>query len=295
MSYHYASTMSSLKLTLCHTVTHLLLLLNIFVFDVFVDGLNFYERIFFIIGSSNPCYVRDRTQPAADECEHIIIPTGFCEVCGISTAVRSNGEYENCLYTSGVETLDGVVNMACLDKMQQYVNMNPCDMPRATGLKQYRERLSLPNYARRLRTRSRQIMDSFVYGICELSCDCVPQYAADVNKRAFDVQRGNCQGHALYDVCQIYPNIKVIEGEANSTFNENRDLSTIPAVCPYIREWRKDNPGDWFDMTPTTVDPIVETFLIGTIDAAEMITSNNDTLWQQCFYVESTQQEIVPI
>lgn len=250
------------------------------------------NQVKFVIGSIKPCYIRDLTQPSADECESIVIPTGFCETCGISKAVTKIGKYDNCLYTSGVETIDGVVNLACLDKMQQYVNMNPCDTPRANGLKEYRSQLSLPKYARRLRTNSRQTMDSFVYAICELACDCVPQ-DADIQKRAFDVQRGNCQGHALYDVCQVYPNIKIIQGEKNATLVQDTDLAAIPAVCPYIREWRAEHPGSWFSLTPTSVDPIVNTFLTGTIDATEMVTSSNDTLWQQCVYVESRQSAIV--
>ena len=71
----------------------------------------------FVIGSEQPCYIQDRTQPSADECESVVIPTGFCETCGISKAVTKIGHYDNSLYTSGVERIDGVVNLACLDKM----------------------------------------------------------------------------------------------------------------------------------------------------------------------------------
>ena len=75
------------------------------------------NQIKFVIGSEQPCYRRDRTQPSADECESIVIPTGFCETCGISKAVTKIGHYDNSLYTSGVERIDGVVHLACLDKM----------------------------------------------------------------------------------------------------------------------------------------------------------------------------------
>jgi hypothetical protein len=47
-------------------------------------------------------------------------------------------------------------------------------------------------------------------------------------------------------------------------------------------------------MTPTTVHPIVETFLHGIIDATELVTATNDTLWQQCYYVETNQKQIIP-
>jgi hypothetical protein len=69
----------------------------------------------------------------------------------------------------------------------------------------------------------------------------------------------------------------------------------LQPVCPYIREWRDNHPGEWFDMTPTFVDPVVRNFLEAATEASEMLTAENDTLWQQCFFVESTQREIVPI
>jgi hypothetical protein len=216
---------------------------------VFVNGLDLsflQQRLSYILGSGNPCYIRDRTQPSANDCESIVIPTGFCETCGISTAVRSNGNYNNCLYTSGVESIDGTVNMACLDQIQSYVDMNPCDPQRATGLRRYRSKLSLPHWLRRLRTTSRQIMDSLVYAVCELACDCIPQFNVSITQRALDFQRGNCQGHVLYDVCQVYPNIKLVRGENGTTpASQSTDLSTLQTVCPYVRDWRQNHPGAW--------------------------------------------------
>lgn len=251
-------------------------------------------------GSTNPCYDRDVTQPAAMVCADIVIPNNFCEVCGISRAVRpeENGNYQNCLYTSGVESISGNVNMQCLDMIETYVTINPCDTPRANGLRRYRELLSLPHFLRRFRSRSRQIMDSFVYAICELACDCIPQYNASINLRQIDVQRGNCQGHAYYDVCQIYPNIQLVRGETTYSpieISNNTSSALPPKVCPYIHEWRLDHPGEWFEMTPTTVHPIVENFLHHILNASQMLTATNDSLWQQCFYVESTQLQIVPL
>jgi hypothetical protein len=146
-------------------------------------------------------------------------------------------------------------------------------------------------------------MDSFIYAICELACDCIPQYNVNINVREFDVRRGNCQGHAHYDVCQIYPNIQLVRGETTYSGTNNTNITNAsswaqqlpPKVCPYIRDWRIENPGEWFDMTPTTVHPIVDTFLHHLLDATQMVTAVNDTLWQQCYYVESTQLQIVPI
>ena len=268
-----------------------------------VHGLTLFQQLQDLWrGSTNPCYDRSVTQPSAKDCSDVVIPNNFCEVCGISKAVRpeQNGNYQNCLYTSGVEAINGDVNMQCVDMIDLYVKMNPCDTPRANGLRRYRQLLSLPRFLRRFRTQSRQIMDSFVYAICELACDCIPQYNANINVREVDVQRGNCQGHAYYDVCQIYPNIQLVRGETTYPTKLNLTNSSVPEVlppmvCPYIHEWRLDHPGEWFEMTPTTVHPIVQNFLHHILDASQMVTAVNDTLWQQCYYVESTQLQIVPL
>jgi hypothetical protein len=280
------------------------LILNGFVLVIVIEipivyGLSFFQQLQELWrGSTNPCYDRDVTQPSAVDCTDVVIPNNFCEVCGISRAVRpeQNGNYQNCLYTSGVEAINGDVNMQCLQMIDSYVKMNPCDTPRATGLRRYRQRLSLPRFLRRLRSHSRQIMDSFVYAICELACDCIPQYNASINVREVDVYRANCQGHAYYDVCQIYPNIQLVRGETTySDRNMTNSSLPLPNVCPYIHEWRLDHPGEWFEMTPTTVHPIVQTFLHHILDASQLLTAANDTLWQQCYYVESTQLQIVPM
>jgi hypothetical protein len=50
----------------------------------------------------------------------------------------------------------------------------------------------------------------------------------------------------------------------------------------------------WFDITPTVVDPVVNNFLEAIIEATEIVTSSNDTLWQQCFYVKEKRDDVSP-
>jgi hypothetical protein len=252
---------------------------------------NIYGQIRTIVeGSSNPCYNHNRTQPSSKSCEEIVLPSGLCDKCGVGTALRSDGSYQNCLYASDVELQSGTVNMECLDMIEQYVDLNPCDQERAAGLRQYRRMLWLPNALRRLHTESRQTLDSFVYGVCEASCDCIPQYNATWETRSLDYHRGNCQGHVFYDVCQLYPNIKVIRG---SNANTSTDLSTMQHVCPYMQEWRTNHPGEWFNLTPTTVDPVSHTFIDGLMEATETLTSPSDKLWRTCIQLESHQHRII--
>jgi hypothetical protein len=248
-----------------------------------------------VFGSSNPCYNRPKTQPSAKLCEDVVLPSGFCTKCGVGLAIHSDGIYKNCLYTSDVELLNGTVNMECLDIMEDYVSMNPCDEQRRSGLRQYRSMLGLPNILRRLRTKSRQTLDSFVYSMCEVACDCVPQYNATIENRTIDVHRGNCQGHALADVCQLFPNIKVVRGQNGNTTiaAQTLDLSTISPACPNLQDWRDKHPGQWFDLTPTPVDVVSHKFLDGLMEATEITTSASDKLWRSCLTLESTQKRII--
>jgi hypothetical protein len=253
-------------------------------------------------GSPDPCIFRNIIQAGSSKCEHVTIPTGLCQSCGVNINIRPDtGKYVNCLYLSGMEALDGTINHQCVDKLDEYIQMNPCDDFRRKGLRRYKRFIQpwFPNgLLRRLRSPSRQIMDAFIYALCELPCDCIPQYNADITKPSTDIYRGNCQGHALVDLCSVYPNIKLIQGQYNNLTLPSTSITDLPFVCPVITEWRENNPGQWFDLTPTYVDPDVATFMNHVLDATE-ITHNqnisNNPLWQQCFYLESIQQRIIPI
>ena len=112
--------------------------------------------------------------------------------------------------------------------------------------------------------------------------------------RDMDFHRGNCQGHVYYDICQLYPNIKVIRApRGNTSIALTSDVSTIPPACQFMKEWRAKNPGGWFNLTPTTVDPVSYKFLDGLMEATEIMTSPSDKLWRTCVQLESTQHRIV--
>jgi hypothetical protein len=261
------------------------------------------EIMGFINGSPDPCIVREVIQAGSADCEKVVIPEGLCQTCGVNTNVRpENGDYVNCLFLSNLETTGGTINRQCMSKLDEYLDLNPCDSFRRKGMRRYKRWTSTLSPARglfrRIRGPSRQIMDAFIYALCELPCDCIPQYNADITTPTMDVYRGNCQGHAEVDLCAVYPNIKLIHGQyTNLTLPES--ILDLPKVCPTIKQWRKDTPGPWFDLTPTRVDPSVVAFLNYTLDATEITHfPSNDTqhpLWQQCFYLESTQERIIPI
>lgn len=118
------------------------------------------------------------------------------------------------------------------------------------------------------------------------ACDCIPLEVSE-SIREYDVHRGNCQAHAFYDVCRVLPQIKLIRGE-NS---RNDDLSTLPPVCPLVRDWfRSEDSQDWEVRDDHFVDPAVEYFLSRMIEATELLTDRK--VWQECFRLESTQRRI---
>jgi hypothetical protein len=263
-----------------------------------------YEVEGFINGSPDPCIFRNIIQAGSAECEHVVIPAGFCQTCGVNIDIRpESGKYVNCLYLSGVEALDGTINRQCMSKLDEYLDMNPCDTFRRSGMNRYKRWTNrwIPlqkTMLRRLRSPSRQIMDAFIYALCEMPCDCIPQYNADITTPAQDIYRGNCQGHAQIDLCAVYPNIKLIQGQNSNMSMPVANVDELPYVCPKMTEWRTNHPGAWFDLTPTTVDPDVATFINYALDATEITHYTNvseNPLWQQCFHLELTQQRIISI
>ena len=254
-----------------------------------------------LIDSPDPCIRRRIIQAGAAKCESVVLPAGFCQTCGVNIDIDSEGNYVNCLYLSGLEALDGTINQQCVSKFEEYVEMNPCDNFRAGGLRRYKAWTNplVPfqkTMLRKVRNYSRQIMDAFIYALCELPCDCIPQYDADVSIPQQNFNRGNCQGHAQIDLCAVLPNIKLISGQESNL--SMPAIEELPYVCPKLDAWRADHPGEWFNMTPTTVEENVATFLDYVLDATEITRYTNTSenpLWQQCFYLENTQKRIIPI
>jgi hypothetical protein len=129
------------------------------------------------------------------------------------------------------------------------------------GSTYYRKSFSWPKRFRQFRWTSsaRQIMDSFVSGICEMPFDCIPQFNASNTKRA--IRPRELSRPRGVRRCRMYPNIKLIRGENRSTPAAlNTELSSLEPVCPILKQWRRDHPGTWFDLTPTGVHPVSGNF-----------------------------------
>eukprot|EP00179_Madagascaria_erythrocladioides_P027978 CAMPEP_0198330940 /NCGR_PEP_ID=MMETSP1450-20131203/17247_1 /TAXON_ID=753684 ORGANISM="Madagascaria erythrocladiodes, Strain CCMP3234" /NCGR_SAMPLE_ID=MMETSP1450 /ASSEMBLY_ACC=CAM_ASM_001115 /LENGTH=212 /DNA_ID=CAMNT_0044035275 /DNA_START=269 /DNA_END=907 /DNA_ORIENTATION=- len=210
------------------------------------------------------------------------MPKGLCRVCPIGPIVtaptggQQTGDFVDC-----TATYDLTSNPKCIDKLQKYVNRNPCDTARAEALDDY-----LNSGDPEVVENARQILDYFVYSVCEQGCDCIPQENADRSNPTFEVRRGNCQAHAFYDICRILPDIKLIKLVGTGTGN----LAELPEACPLIRNWFNSPASQQWSSNPmTTVEPDVEYFLNRTIEAVQL-TKNK--VWNDCFDLELTQGRI---
>jgi hypothetical protein len=235
---------------------------------------------------SSPCHAWDIKHRPSPTCETITIPAGFCQVCGVNATITSTGEYMDCTVASGFTNAALKLNQRCLAMIQKYVTGNPCDIERSNAVNLY-ESVNLTK-----RETGRQVLDNFVYSTCENGCDCIPQVNAKPWQLIADIHRGNCQAHALSDICRHYPNIKLIRGEGTA----DDDVASLPAVCPLLLDWR-NNSGDWRnirDKPHTTVVPQVEYFLHRLIEAEELLTGTllTNVLWKQCLHLEVAQGRV---
>lgn len=103
--------------------------------------------------SANTCH-GSTIKSTSSTCEDIIIPTGLCSSCEFGN-IDGKGNYYDCSRTMKVE------NTMCIDSMQRYVNMNPCDDGRKTALDEFRSNNST------ISEIGRKKIDFFLYSVCE--------------------------------------------------------------------------------------------------------------------------------
>jgi hypothetical protein len=105
----------------------------------------------------------------------------MCVACQVDIYL-SDGQFADCSSTYDLAP------QACKTKLQEYVNLNPCDTYRKDGLDKF-----LGNQGASKVEEGRQVMDFMVYALCEGGCDCIPRKNASRNVPAISIERGNCQ------------------------------------------------------------------------------------------------------
>jgi hypothetical protein len=116
-----------------------------------------------------------------NNCTKIVVPPGLCVACQVDEYL-ADGQFADCSSTYNLAP------QACKNKMQEYVNLNPCDTFRKDALDKLLGRQGASKVE-----EGRQVMDFMVYALCEGGCDCIPQVNANRNVPAISMERGNCQ------------------------------------------------------------------------------------------------------
>jgi len=231
-------------------------------------------------GGANPCHKNsNKSKPSG--CEQIRIPWGMCKACPIAPIVSNPvggqevGDFVDCTRTYDLSSSQ------CQAKIQRYVDVNSCDTARSDALNNYLHS-SDPGVVE----DSRQILDYFVYSICEQGCDCIPQENATRQNRTAEVRRGNCQAHAYYDICRILPDIKLIKRVGTSS----GDVTSLPKACDLLTDWFNSPASQgWAGQAYTAIEPSVTYFLERAVEAVQL---SSWKVWNECFNLESAQGRI---
>lgn len=153
------------------------------------------------------------------------IPQGTCSACPLDIAnvefhprgSRANksgcnkGDFINCGRMFKIDSAE------CKSALYTWARDTECDAVLPSVLKTYYEDNPGNGYNEE-KDRAGQVLDRYVYSVCEQCCDCIPcseetntldPKIADEDLVDFiDVYRHNCPLHWVYDVCGVYPDIK---------------------------------------------------------------------------------------
>lgn len=234
--------------------------------------LHLFPFLFFI--SPAPVFAstcHNKKHPA-EGCSSLKIPVGLCGRCHLGK-LNHDGSFEQC-----DEAFD--IDDDCVDALNEYVNLNECDWQRREALDFFTSDPSV--------VWAQHKLDFFLYAICEEGCDCIPQSGADINQPEYDVHRGNCPAHAYYDICKLFPNIKLIH-----LMGTENDTGGLPDACPLLKDWlNSPASNNWLQNPDVELTGELEYFLERLSDATEVAT--DPVVWEYCFDVESKAGRILP-
>lgn len=221
----------------------------------------------------NPCHPHLETLSAFG-CEHVTIPPALCSTqsCKLKEP-RPDGNFVSC---TSIYSID---NDGCKAKLQEYVRLNPCDEKRKEQVEKWD-------------AESIQKLDYFAYALCEQVCDCIPKQtiASEYDQRKksdtlFTVFRGNCPAHSYYDVCRVFPNIRLFRAISDSPIPDD-----VPKACPQLTEWfNSDESKDWPNKAYTSISTSVQTYLSSILRA---MNGKEKSTWMACQNLEHLQHRI---
>ncbi|KAI0558601.1 hypothetical protein FGB62_199g03 [Gracilaria domingensis] len=233
----------------------------------------FYAR-FVAAGSFFPCHGAKGFIHNEVKCTTVKLPHSICSRCPLRQTL-SDGSFEQC------DRIYDTSSSQCMISLQEYVDINPCDVRRASAL----EQLKAGDES------GRDEMDYFLYSVCEQCCDCVPMgvQTSDYSQLSqghsrsspslWSETRGNCPAHARYDVCKIFPSIKSFGSFSNEV-----------AICDQLTEWiQSDASEEWQTNPNARVSDDIQKFLR---DILVAIHCDNRSIWSKCQVMEDKQNHL---
>lgn len=219
-----------------------------------------------------PCHGNKQGLGHGAFCEVVEVPKNLCSACKLKGFNPHTGAFNNC---KSIYDLD---NGECQAALKNYANLNKCDTVRNNQVNNF--------YS----PANKEGLDYFVYSLCEECCDCVgvgvQQYQYDSlasSNNLFSVRRGNCPAHAVYDICNVLPNIRFFKSEGSNEYHN------LPKMCPLLKNWQATQSANWQNAAWVPMSPQVETFLKTSMPA---LTCGNRGTWNNCVALESAQNRI---
>jgi len=264
---------------------------------------------------------------ASKGCEVLRIPPGFCKACTFransfygkkemleieSQLVNSPGSGTTCndFYplietykfdgpAGYYENSDNVFNMVsakCIDKLKEYVELNPCDNDRRQYLNVImsfaaKDTVDIGSSDVQAYYDAVESWDYVAYSMCEACCDCIDfgsdKLATDP-KTQLKIERGNCYAHPKYDICAVYPNLKHVGAPG-----EEVPASAVQ-ICPILDSFNvnHDTPSVYLTIRFNFLQlgyPQIPPFLESMINALQC---SDPAVYRQCFDVECSQGRI---
>lgn len=223
-------------------------------------------------------------------CTHVKLPRTLCSTCRLRPP-SPDGQFSKCSDIYDTSTSE------CHADLQTYIDNNECDFERRRALSVF---LS-PGTGNADREKARSVLDYFLYSLCENCCDCIPmgRKIEDYDRLSevhddiespllWDEERGNCQAHAVHDVCKAFPKITYFSqiGQRDSF----KRLEDGEGACVGLRKWlRSKESKGWQENPKTIVTDNVRLFLRSLLHSSKC--SNKGT-WQRCFDLENKQDHL---
>lgn len=227
-----------------------------------------------------PCHPSKASPNTDVKCTRVSLPPDLCSSCKLRPT-NPNGEFVDCA------NIYDVTSLQCHSALRRYTSLNTCDHVRKFAVESYLDDFD--------DNSAREVIDYFLYSVCENCCDCLPMgrirsdYAALLlthttsNPTLWKENRGNCPAHAVYDVCQVLPNVGYFS-------NEGDPNETVPPACPQLNEWlRSPAASGWQTNPESEITNGTRDFLRGLLQASRC---SEELIWTRCYDMEESQDHL---